>query len=92
MDTQIEPEHEPRVRDGVSAGEPLMADHPFFWAGYMLVDSGTLNAGAAVALAAPPQAPAAKGADPLLPMGLAQPVADAPADDVPPPKGRRRAK
>jgi len=92
MDTQIEPEYEPRVRDGIGAGEPLNADHPFFWAGYMLVDSGTTHSGAATALAAPPQDPSANDVDGLLPMGLAQPAADAPVDDAPPAVNRRRAK
>ncbi len=42
-DSRINFEAEPRVKD--SEGEkPLKATHPFFWAGYMLVDSGTSTA------------------------------------------------
>ena len=61
-DTPIEPEREPRVKKASSAGEPPKAGHPFFWAGYMLVDSGPgadVEHGAgsadAVAPANPPQ-------------------------------------
>jgi hypothetical protein len=35
----IDPLHEPRIRRKQDA-EPLNAEHPFFWAGYMLVDTG----------------------------------------------------
>ncbi|NLY02465.1 MAG: CHAT domain-containing protein [Rhodopirellula sp.] len=38
-DTRINAEAEPRVKE--SDTEQLRAVHPFFWAGYMLVDSGT---------------------------------------------------
>jgi len=46
-DTAIEPDHEPRVKKGAAGEEPFKADHPFFWAGYMLVDSGVLAPGSA---------------------------------------------
>jgi hypothetical protein len=37
--TQLEPEREPRLSVSASAARaPMMADHPFFWSGYMLVD------------------------------------------------------
>ena len=31
---------EPRIRAAANAPEEVSADHPFFWAGYMLVDTG----------------------------------------------------
>lgn len=39
-DTQLDPETEPRLKRS-STEEPPKGNHPFFWAGYMLVDSGT---------------------------------------------------
>jgi hypothetical protein len=39
-DREIDPAVEPRV-DHDAAKAPPSASHPFFWAGYMLVDSGT---------------------------------------------------
>jgi hypothetical protein len=39
----IDPDREPRVatkRNGSGESEPPKAEHPFFWAGYMLVDTG----------------------------------------------------
>jgi hypothetical protein len=38
--TPLEVEHEPRIKKGSPAPEALKASHPFFWAGYMLVDTG----------------------------------------------------
>jgi len=38
--SRIDPAHEPRVRSAV-VDELPQANHAFFWAGYMLVDSGT---------------------------------------------------
>jgi hypothetical protein len=35
--TEIDPEREPRVEPS-KTGEPVSADHPFLWSGYMLVD------------------------------------------------------
>ena len=52
-DTQLEPVFEPRVRDNVSSGAVRKADQPFFWAGYLLVDSGVPPAGQDKALAVP---------------------------------------
>jgi hypothetical protein len=40
-ETSIEPDREPRVRDGL-ADPQAKARHPFFWSGYLLVDSGEL--------------------------------------------------
>ena len=49
----IDPAAEPRLRAGKSA-DGLKADHPFFWAGYLLVDTG---------VGPPPEEPAAKPAE-----------------------------
>ena len=39
MDTPVNPDAEPRVGRGRVAAPP-MAKHPFFWAGYLLIDAG----------------------------------------------------
>jgi tetratricopeptide (TPR) repeat protein len=49
--SEIDPELEPRVT-GVDRSLPLKADHPFFWAGYLLLDTGAAP-GTAAELAAP---------------------------------------
>ena len=41
---QLEPEQEPRVQR-TRKGEKISASHPFFWAGYLLVQSGELPEG-----------------------------------------------
>lgn len=41
-ETPLEPDREPRVRNTSSGQAASKANHPFFWAGYMLVDSGLL--------------------------------------------------
>jgi hypothetical protein len=38
---QLQPAAEPRLQGG-EFDESISADHPFFWAGYMLVDTGSL--------------------------------------------------
>jgi len=38
-DTQINPAAEPRIK-GATGTEPPTARHPFFWSGYMLIDTG----------------------------------------------------
>lgn len=38
--SRVNPDAEPRIRLPSGASPPL-ADHPFFWAGYLLVDDGT---------------------------------------------------
>jgi hypothetical protein len=48
--THVDGELEPRV-SGVNPTAPLSADHPFFWAGYLLLDTGA--APVAPAIAAP---------------------------------------
>lgn len=51
--TPLEPDREPRLKKVPAAGESLKADHPFFWAGYMLVDSGVVPPGDDKLLAIP---------------------------------------
>jgi hypothetical protein len=46
----LDPAAEPRLRAGRSA-DGLKADHPFFWSGYLLVDTG---------VGPPPEEPAEK--------------------------------
>ena len=41
MDSRLNFDAEPRVKH-TAAEEAPKASHPFFWAGYMLVDSGTM--------------------------------------------------
>lgn len=36
----LDPDQEPRYRQRSADEEPPSADHPFFWAGYLLVDTG----------------------------------------------------
>ena len=45
-DNVLDPEAEPRLKRFSANVQPQKADHPFFWAGYMLVDSGRLPADA----------------------------------------------
>ncbi|MHB1038321.1 MAG: CHAT domain-containing protein [Pirellulales bacterium] len=47
----LNPESEPRVQRG-GPDRQLKTDHPFFWSGYLLVDSGTAAAKTAVSPAA----------------------------------------
>jgi hypothetical protein len=37
----LDPAGEPRLKKLDEAGEPPRAEHPFFWAGYLLLDTGT---------------------------------------------------
>lgn len=57
---QPDPTLEPRVRFAPRGSGKTLTDasHPFFWAGYMLVDRGTANAAQEPAPAAPPPAAA----------------------------------
>ena len=38
-ESRLNPDDEPRVKRSANAEAPK-ATHPFFWAGYMLIDSG----------------------------------------------------
>jgi hypothetical protein len=80
-ETPLDAAQEPRLKRLAEGTEPPGADHPFFWAGYLLVDTGTGDGEAADADAnAAPGAnsnaaagakavvpPAAKAAPPVLP-------------------------
>ncbi|HEY2827681.1 MAG TPA: CHAT domain-containing protein, partial [Pirellulales bacterium] len=37
--SELDPQHEPRVKRKTDAA-PINAEHPFFWAGYLLIDTG----------------------------------------------------
>jgi CHAT domain-containing protein len=55
-DTPLNLEAEPRVRTAPTE-ETLKADHPFFWAGYMLIDSGRLRQNAPTKTGQTPKKP-----------------------------------
>jgi len=76
----IEPQREPRVKL-TSKQDPPTAEHPFFWAGYLLVDTGSTTDGP-VAPAAE-DAAAAGPAEPAAPAANAPPAGAAPAADMP---------
>ncbi|HTU27180.1 MAG TPA: CHAT domain-containing protein [Pirellulales bacterium] len=62
----LEAEGEPRLKKLAAGAQPPLAEHPFFWAGYMLVDSGRLEEGQApppppMVNVKPKQAPPAAG-------------------------------
>jgi hypothetical protein len=40
----LDPQNEPRLKGLEETGDPPTADHPFFWAGYLLVDTGPRHA------------------------------------------------
>ena len=58
-------EAEPRIKRPATE-ESLRANHPFFWAGYLLVDSGGVS-GEAAPVPPPAAPPPAKAKNPLLP-------------------------
>ncbi|MCG8583143.1 MAG: CHAT domain-containing protein, partial [Pirellulales bacterium] len=41
LDTELDPALEPRLDNNIRVENQLRADHPLFWAGYMLVDTGS---------------------------------------------------
>ena len=41
LDATLDPAKEPRVSDRIKLEGDLRAEHPMFWAGYMLVDTGS---------------------------------------------------
>jgi len=83
-DTPIEPDQEPRVKKN-SVGETPKAGHPFFWAGYMLVDSGQVSKDQDGALAIPGLGAGKKGipAQPANPRPGRNPPAPVPNFPVP---------
>ena len=42
-DRWLDPSQEGRVK-ATKANEGIRADHPFFWSGYMVIDTGVANA------------------------------------------------
>lgn len=98
MHTQVDAAHEPRLAKLNVKQDPPTGEHPFFWAGYLLADTGALPAGddeedpddqvivAAPAVPGVPVAPAAAPAAPNAAPAAGQPaVANAPAGmNVPP--------
>jgi tetratricopeptide (TPR) repeat protein/CHAT domain-containing protein len=74
-DSPLDPDREPRLKD-VSRMHATTANHPFFWAGYMLVDSGRPADVAAAVDPAHPAAPAGRPAGPV-------PAGPRPANFVP---------
>ncbi len=75
-DAPLEAEHEPRIKDEGPAAARSTASHPFFWAGYMLVDSGRLPDGADPALNLPGKpGPQAAGPRPSGPQRAGPPPA-----------------
>ena len=101
-DTTVEMDREPRLAKSAGGVEAPKASHPFFWAGYMLVDSGVVPEGQDKDLAIPGlNAPIkANPAQPANPAQLAGPrlVPEAPQavpDDAPndgPPAAKRAKK
>jgi hypothetical protein len=98
INTPVEPENEPRVKKGMTAVEALKSDHPFFWAGYMLADPGTVPPGEDKLLAIP-GLDADKKAQPANPppvpgrpaVGLAPPDEPAPEPPLKAGKGAKAA-
>jgi len=101
-DTEVEVDREPRLKKNGAAGEAPKASHPFFWAGYMLVDSGVVPEGADKDLAIPglnapmkanpgQQANPAQPANPRLVPDVPQAAPDDPPNDAPP-AGKRAKK
>jgi tetratricopeptide (TPR) repeat protein len=85
-DTPLELEHEPRIKRTSGTSDAFKAVHPFFWAGYMLVDAGTSKA-----LAADAEGPIDSGpvkgvpaAQPANPVRGPMPAAPLPAAQNPP--------
>jgi hypothetical protein len=84
-DTPLDPQREPRIKSTAITGEPPKAEHPLFWAGYLLADCGVLAEGqdpAPLASSKAEVAPGAAAAD--APRGGQAPAA-APADPAPQP-------
>lgn len=75
-DRVLDPAAEPRLRAHKSS-DGLKANHPFFWAGYMLVDTG---------VGPPPEVPAEKPAEKAAAEAPAKPAENAAAAPAPPDK------
>ena len=75
--SRVNLEGEPRIKRAPTE-DPPKANHPFFWAGYLLVDCG-------LPVEPKPEQPALKAKTPQM---LPKPPAD--ADKPQPPKGRKR--
>jgi tetratricopeptide (TPR) repeat protein len=95
MSQQLDVESEPRLKKNTTGTDPPLADHPFFWAAYMLVDSGQLGSGQtppppppvnAKPKEVPPAAGDVKGGGKVPPAGAgaAPPMADQPAPGAAP--------
>jgi len=91
MAARVDPDREPRVKLGAK-DEPPTAAHPFFWAGYLLVDTGATTEVNRVAPTPRPAAeqPAAEaananadGANPALRDGSGRPAVDGFAEPQP---------
>lgn len=84
----IDPTHEPRLKKSDDMGDPPKADHPFFWAGYILVDNGPRPE--KTAAGAPPKADLQPGTSlpaPAKPGKPAAPPAEKPGAMLVPPAG-----
>ena len=80
----VDPTSEPRLK-APPQGAQLTAAHPFFWAGYLLVDSGWRGPPAEPpAPAAPPLPGAAPPAPPAVPPARPLPPGTSPPDSPPP--------
>ena len=77
IDTPLDLNREPRVKRANTADQPT-AKFPFFWSGYMLVDTGWSPAGPDTGPAAPPVIKLKPGA-----AGPANPRGPAPAGNLP---------
>jgi tetratricopeptide (TPR) repeat protein len=89
-ESPLEPNREPRVKKSDESGEPPTADHPFFWAGYLLIDTGPQpaqdeEAEEALEAADKEAAEAATGADKSPPAKPAGQPGDAATKALPPP-------
>ncbi len=81
-DAPLEADREPRIKDAALTTARRKTDHPFFWAGYMLVDSGGAPTIKGMSLAIPGKGPAAAPAAGPRPAGP-QPAGPQPAGPVP---------
>jgi hypothetical protein len=84
-ETPLDAAQEPRLKRLAEGTEPPGADHPFFWAGYLLVDTGTGDgAGAATNANAKVPANAPAGGKPAAPPAAVPPAAKSVPPVLPP--------